>query len=180
MFATENEVLDTGILGIGTVDELRFLGKIIKITNINNECDGVLEHIKIEHTFIRDISYQDIEFVKSEEGDYPVYKGTMYFDDGWYHRDFSSEDRYSKKLGQLYKVNPVRIVCINEHVLLVQNQDEEGIYYRQIVRSIGGNLKKFYKITDKEPLSNRRDYDTGDLYVYEKITPEKQKKNRKG
>ena len=108
----------------------------------------------------------------SEEGKYPIYRGVMYFDSGNYYHDFSSEDRYSKKHGQLYKVNPVRIICINEHVLIVQNQDECGIYYRQI---IGEDMKPFYEITDEEPMSknDRRYYGLADLYVYEKITPER-------
>ncbi len=42
---------------------------------------------------------------------------------------FSFDKKLSEKGFQLYKINPVRIIYINEHTLSITDEEGDGIYY---------------------------------------------------
>lgn len=180
IFLGEETVLQEGKILIGNKNELRFSASMIEITAITCEKDGKSQSVGIRNTYINRIEYLGIQFVESEDIECPVYRGTMfYIGKDWNHHEFSSEDRITKKGDQLYKVNPVKIVFINEKILSITNEDGDGIYcYRKLNES---TMENRYEITDREPprelkksdrRSDREEYDKyylADLYTYMKV-----------
>lgn len=168
IFLGEETILHRGTLFIGDKNELRFHNSMIEITNITYEEDGNQQSVEIKNTYIDQIEYQGIQFVDSEDRECPVYCGVMfYMGQSLKHHDFSFEEKESEKGFLLYKVNPVKIVYINEHTLSITNEDNDGIYYH---RNFNKNLmENTYAITDREPTSrNQNMYYLADLYTYRK------------
>ena len=104
----------------------------------------------------------------SEDRECPVYSGVMFFmGRSMRHHDFSFTEEYSEKGFQLYKINPVRIVFINEHTLSITNQDDDGIYYYRFFDKY--SMENRYAITAREPTArNKNTYYLADLYTYRK------------
>ena len=172
IFLGDETILDEGTLFIGDKNELRFNQRMIEITNITFEEGGALRSVDIRNTYIERIAYKGIQFVDSEERECPVYSGVMSFmGQSMRHHVFSFEDMISEKGFQLYKINPVKIVFINDHTLSITNEDGDGIYYyRYFDKSSGENR---YSITDREPtIDKQRYYSLADLYTYRKTRVE--------
>lgn len=172
IFLRDETILDEGTLFIGDKNELRFNQRMIEITNITFEEGGDLRSVDIRNTYIERIAYKGIQFVDSEERECPVYSGVMFFvGQSMRHHAFSFEDKISEKGFQLYKINPVKIVFINDHTLSITNEEGDGIYYyRYFDKSSGENR---YSITDREPtIDKQRYYYLADLYTYRKTRVE--------
>lgn len=118
--------------------------------------------------YIDQIVYQGIQYVGSEDRECPVYEGVLFFmGKSMKHHNFSFAEEYSEKGFQLYKINPVRIIFINEHTLSITNQDDDGIYYYRYFDKYF--MENRYAITDREPTArNKNTYYLADLYTYRK------------
>ena len=169
VFLGEEIVLNEGSLILGDENLLRFDRRMIQITNITFENEKNLQNVDISNTYIDQIKYIGIQYVGSENRECPVYQGIMfYMGQSGKHHEFSSEIKVTEKGFQLYKINPVRIVYINEHTLSITDEDGDGIYYyryfdKQIMRNV-------YSITDRNPTSrNINKYSLADLYTYRKV-----------
>lgn len=167
IFLGNETVLQEGHLVIGDENELRFSASMIEITAITYEEDGNIYSVDIRNTYINQIEYLGIQF--SEERECPVYRGKMfYMGKSGNHHEFSSERMISDKGLQLYKINPVKIVFINEHTLSITDEDGDGIYYYRYFNKMA--LKNVYAITDREYTERTQDtYYLADLYTYRKV-----------
>lgn len=168
IFLGDETILDEGTLFIGDKNELRFNQHVIAITNITFEEGGDLRSVDIRNTYIDRIEYKGIQFVDSEERECPVYSGVMFFmGQSMRHHVFSSEDKISEKGFQLYKINPVKIVFINDHTLSITNEDGDGIYYYRCFDKL--SVENRYYLTDREPtIGNQSYYYLADLFTYRK------------
>ena len=168
LFSITEEELATGTLVIGDKDALRFKNSIIRITHITNEDGGELQSVEIRGTYIENIEYQGIQYVGSEERECPVYMGSMFFmGQSGKHHAFSDEEMETEEGYSVYKVNPVRIVYINEHTLSITNESGEGIYYYRYFNR--DKMTNMYLVTDREPdARNQNNYNVADLYLYKK------------
>ena len=168
IFLGEDTILQSGSLYIGDQNELRFQDSMIEPTNITYEEGNDLRSVDIRNTYIDQIVYQGIQHVASENRECPVYKGVLFFmGKSMKHHNFSFADQYSEEGFQLYKVNPVRIIFINEHTLSITNDDNDGIYYYRFYDRYSQDYR--YAITDREPTAqNKNDYYLADLYTYRK------------
>lgn len=168
IFLGEDTVLQNGTLYIGDQNELRFRNSMIELTNITYEEDDDLMSVDIRNTYIDQIVYQGIQYVGSEDRECPVYEGVLFFmGKSMKHHNFSFAEEYSEKGFQLYKINPVRIIFINEHTLSITNQDDDGIYYYRYFDKYF--MENRYAITDREPTArNKNTYYLADLYTYRK------------
>lgn len=168
IFLGGDTVLQSGSLYIGDQNELRFQNSMIELTNITYEEDDELRSVDIRNTYIDQIVYQGIQYVGSEDRECPVYTGVMFFmGKSMKHHNFSFADQYSEEGFQLYKINPVRIIFINEHTLSITNEDDDGIYYYRFYDRY--SLDNRYAITDREPTTrNKNTYYLADLYTYRK------------
>lgn len=168
IFLGDETILHTGLVLIGDKNELRFHNCMIEITNITCEEDGDLRSVDIKNTYIDQIEYKGIQFVDSEDRECPVYSGVLFFmGQSLKHHEFSYEECISEKGFQLYKINPVKIVYINEHTLSITNEDDDGIYYYRHFDKM--TMANRYSITDREPNArNQSTYYLADLYTYRK------------
>ena len=168
IFLGDETTLYEGTLFIGDKNELRFNNSIIEITNITFEEAENLRSVEIKNTYIDQIEYQGIQFVGSENRECPVYRGVMFFMGHSMERyEFSFEEEMLQNGAQLYKINPVKIVFINEHTLSITSEDGDGIYYyRYLDRD---EMQNYYYITDRKPNVRNKDvYYLADLYTYNK------------
>lgn len=168
IFLGAETVLHTGAVLIGDRNELRFHDCMIEITNITYEEGGDLRSVDIKNTYIDQIEYKGIQFVDSEDRECPVYSGVLFFmGQSLKHHEFSYEECISEKGFQLYKINPIKIVYINEHTLSITNEDDDGIYYYRYFDKLA--MANRYSITDREPNArNQSTYYLADLYTYRK------------
>ena len=167
IFKAEEKVLDEGKLTLGDANDFRFIGYKIRIKSITFEEDGILRRIKIGNTFIDKIDYLGIHEVSSEGRRCPIYQGIMYYVGPGYERyDFSFSDVTGDNGRQLYKVNPVKIIFLNESTISITNQDGDGLYYHRYLNR--NMMQNYYAVTDIEPVWNQKDIYLADLYTYEK------------
>jgi len=167
IFKAEEKVLDEGKLTLGDANDFRFIGYKIRIKSITFEEDGILRRIKIDNTFIDQIEYLGMHEVSSEERRCPIYQGIMYYVGPGYERyDFSFSDVTGDNGRQLYKVNPVKIIFLNESTISITNQDGDGLYYHRYLNR--NMMQNYYAVTDIEPVWNQKDIYLADLYTYEK------------
>lgn len=168
IFLGDETVLASGTLLIGDKNELRFADSIISLSNITYEENEDIRSVEIKNTYVDQIEYQGIQFVDSEDRECPVYKGIMFFmGQSGKHHEFSYDDCVSEKGFQLYKINPVKIVYINEHTLSITTEDDDGIYYYRYLDKTA--MANRYAITDREPTKQtERNYYLADLYTYKK------------
>ena len=168
IFLGKETVLFSGTIIIGDKDELRFNNSMIRIVYITYEDDGKLRSVPINKVYIDNIKYFGIQFVDSEDRECPVYSGIMYcLDENNKRHTFAFNNWISEKGHHHYKINPVRIVFINERTLSITDEDGDGIYYyKYFNKSTWTNV---YSITDREPNINNQDkYNLADLYTYKK------------
>jgi len=169
IFLDNETVLAQGSLVIGDADALRFDRSMIQITRITFEEKGILQNVDIRDTYIDQIEYKGIKLVCSEDRKCPVYQGVMfYMGQSGNHHEFSTERIIPEKGYQLYKINPVQIVYINEHTLSITDEDGDGIYYYRYFNKF--TMENSYAITDREPTPhNENMYYLADLYTYRKV-----------
>ena len=166
-FDVETKVLAEGTLYSGDEDLLRFIDYRIHLTDMLFENENKV--VRIKDVYIDSIEYDEAASkVECSEGIRPIYHGVMYFikDNGERH-DFSFEDveKYPNDFRE--KVNPVRIVYINDHILLVTMPDESGLMARFYIDKF--KRTKEYFITDHvENEHNKGAYSSVDLLRYKK------------
>lgn len=168
LFVPNMQNVATGFLQVGDENELRFIDKYIVIDKITFEDGTKSETVEIKKSYIDQIEYLGIQYVDSEERECPVYTGIMYFVNGRGERyNYSTEEKKDKFGHELYKINPVRIVFINDNTLSITNADKDGIYYYRYFDKY--KLQNYYQITDRNPVKqNENFYYVADLYFYTK------------
>ena len=165
--------LASGRFFSGDENELRFLGKQIQLCSITIiPSSGEEQSVDIRPSFIDRLKFEGVEYVDSEEQECAIYTGTMYFigPDGNRH-EYSWKEGENRYHTQMYQVNPVRIVYINDSVLGITDLEGDGLYYvRLFDRALMQNI---YQLTDRCPPPNSdpnsQRYDVGDLYAYTTI-----------
>lgn len=174
LFSQQMTELVSGNFFAGDVNEIRFSKSIIRITAITLEEEEQYKVVPIRPSYIDHIEYQGIRYIGSEDRECPVYVGTMYYRIGSGGRcEYSYADQKDKAGNQLYQINPVRIVFINDSTLSITHEtgdpEEPGdglYYYRYYDRK---RMENIYMITDREPTRNNEDkYYLADLYTYTK------------
>lgn len=157
-----------GTLFIGDKNEIRFKNRTIEITNITYGKGADARSVEIRNTYIDQIEFKGIQFVPSEDRECPVYSGIMFFiARSMRHHAFSFEEKISEKGYKIAKINPVKIVFIDEHTLSITNEDGDGIYYYRYFDKL--SMENRYSITDREPTTyNKSYYDLADLFTYRK------------
>ncbi len=169
IFTMTSTTLAKGNFYVGDANELRFMNKKIVIDKITCEEGDRLEVIRIKESYIDNIEYVRTEFVDSEGQECPIYTGIMYFisDTKKKRKEYSTCEGETEEGYAVYKVNPIRIVYINDSTLSLTNEDEDGIYYYSYYDKYLEEL--VYLITDREPnYKNQIRYCLGDLYSYTK------------
>lgn len=168
IFLGDETVIDEGYLFIGDRNEIRFRDKMIAIQSITYEEDDSIKSVEITGTYIDKIEYQGIHFVDSEDRECPVYTGAMfYMGQSMKHHYFAYNEGVSERGHELYKVNPVKIVFINEHTISITNEEDDGIYYYRFFDKFA--MENRYSITDREPVDKyKHAYYLADLYTYTK------------
>lgn len=172
LFALQRIEIASGSMFVGDVNELRFLRHIIQINTITFENDSKYETVKIRPCYIDHIEYKGIQYCGSEDRECPVYSGVMFFfSDSGKRREYSFEDGKDEKGHQIYQVNPVRVVYINDSTLSItlDTGDPEdpgyGFYYYRYYDKYA--MVNVYQITDWEPTRFNKDkYYLADLYSY--------------
>lgn len=157
---SDDRLLSEGECFLGNYDKIRFEGSTIQIDRVTEDIEGASKLLKIKTVYIDNIKYIDTEYVPSEEGIYSVYSGRMY----WISK-YGEKKSYSfnYNLGaKKYKINPVKIIYINDKYLRIVNEDDEGIYCFENHYS----REPGYEITDVEPSTKARDYKDILFYLY--------------
>ena len=81
--------------------------------------------------------------------------------------DYAFEDEYRSAKDIRVKTNPVRLVYINDNVLLVTDSDDDALMYRFYYDKY--THEKIHHITDHKPSAfDQGNYDTVDLLRYRK------------
>lgn len=169
LFSTEKEILAEGSFVAGSIDRVRFDDCTLVISEIvfdNAVESGVREILPV---YVDDIHYNEqLSKEEGSEGICPTYTGTMYFinpEGGRHNYAFEREERSDTDIR--LKTNPVRIVYINDSVLLITDCDGDGLMYRSYFDK--KQHKRVFHITDHEQNIYEKDnYDTVDLLRYEK------------
>lgn len=169
LFSLEKTELAQGCLVCGNYDKVRFNNSRIVISQIvfdNAVSTGV---VSIMPVYIDNIQYDEaLSKEEGSEGICPTYSGTMYFinPEGKRH-DYAFEDEYRSEKDIRVKTNPVRIVYINDNVLLVTDSDDDALMYRFYYDKY--THEKIHHITDHKPSAfDQGNYDTVDLLRYGK------------
>ncbi len=172
LFSMQLQEVAAGNFFVGDENELRFLKHLIQIDTITFEEDDAYDAVKIKTCYIDHIEYKGIHYVGSEDRECPIYNGILFFisPSGKRH-EYSYEDTRDEYGHQLYQINPVRIVYINETTLSITQEtggiDEPGdgfYYYRYFDKY---EMKNIYQLTDWEPTRFNQDkYYLADLYSY--------------
>lgn len=161
--ARENDelVLAQDIQFFGNPNKLRFKDKTIQISEVTEDVGEGSRPQQIKPVYIEKIEFISREFVPSEDGVFDIYEGQMYF-----VRPDGTKKYYSRKYAEYgsasyYKVNPVRIIYINDKLLRIVNEDEEGLYCYD---NFGTTPR--LEITDREPGRAAKSYKDILFYVY--------------
>jgi hypothetical protein len=167
LFSLEENDLAQGVFVCGNYDRIRFNGSKIVIPQIvfdNAVSTGV---VNIMTAYIDGIKYDEkLSSEEGSEGICPTYSGTMYFinPEGKRH-DYSFENEQRSENDIRVKTNPVKIVYINDSVLLVTDCDGDALMFRFYYDRY--THEKIYHITDHEQSKFDHDnYDFVDLLRY--------------
>ena len=172
LFSMQLITIASGSFFVGNDNELRFLHHIIQINTITFEDNDKYAAVDIRPCYIDHIEYKGIQYVSSEDRECPVYNGIMFFISPAGKRyEYSYEDRLDGKGNQLYQINPVKIVYINDSTLSITHEtgDPEdpgdGFYYYRFLDRY--SMTNIFQITDREPTKFNQDkYYLADLYSY--------------
>ena len=169
LFSMDEVELARGRFVFGNYDRIRFDGARIVISQIvfDNEYDSGV--IKIRDSYVDNIKYdEELSQKECSEGICPTYHGTMYFinPEGKRH-DYAFEKEVRSATDVRLPMNPVRLVYINDSVMLITDCDDDALMYRSYYDK--NYDKQIYHITDHQ----ENQYDKGhrgtvDLLRYRK------------
>lgn len=145
----------------GNPNKFRFENKTIQISEVTEDVEDGSRPKQIKPVFIENIRYISRDYVPSEDGIFDIYEGQMFF-----FRIDGSKKQYSSKYydyknNTFYKVNPVRIIYINDRFLRIVNEDDEGLYCYD-----NFGTKPRLELTDREPQKGDKNYKDILFYVY--------------
>lgn len=154
-------VLAQDVQFFGNPNKLRFQDKVIEILEVTEDVGEGTKPQQIKASYIEKIRFVEKSYVPSEDGIFDIYEGQMYF-----VRPDGTKKYYSNKYADYgkssyYKVNPVKIIYINERLLRIVNEDEEGLY---CYNNFGTSPR--LEITDREPSRVAKDYKDILFYIY--------------
>ena len=155
-------ILAQDIQFFGNPNRTRFQDRTIQITEITEDVGEGSKPQKVKSVYIEQIRFLERKFVPAEEGIFDIYEGLMYFVrmDGtkkYYSYKYSNHGNIS-----YYKVNPVRIIYINDKILRIVNKDDEGLYCYD-----NFGTKPSLEITDREPGKADKFYKDILFYLYQ-------------
>ena len=147
----------------GNPNKYRFENKVIEIFEVTEDVEEGTKPQKIKPVYIENIKFIERNFVASEDGIFDIYEGQMFFvrPDG--SKKYYSRKYYTSKQTSFsfYKINPVKIIYINEKLLRIVNEDDEGLYCYD---NFGTSPR--LEITDREPRIGAKNYKDILFYLY--------------
>ena len=147
----------------GNPNKYRFENKVIEIFEVTEDVEEGTKPQEIKHVYIENIKFIERNFVASEDGIFDIYEGQMFFvrPDG--SKKYYSHKYYTSKQTSFsfYKINPVKIIYINEKLLRIVNEDDEGLYCYD---NFGTSPR--LEITDREPRIGAKNYKDILFYLY--------------
>lgn len=147
----------------GNPNKYRFENKIIEIFEVTEDVEEGTKPQEIKPVYIENIKFIERNYVASEEGTFDIYEGQMFFvrPDG--SKKYYSRRYYTNKQTNFsfYKINPVKIIYINEKLLRIVNEDDEGLYCYD---NFGTSPR--LEITDREPRIGAKNYKDILFYLY--------------
>lgn len=163
-FKKKISVIASGECIVGDINASRFKDKLIQIYSLISDDEAEQGYLNIAPCYIEDIRYQGIQ--ETTEGRCPVYQGSLFRiskKDG--SKKYFSDSNEKNTQIDYQKVNPVRIVYINDSVLSITDQEEDGLYYYWYRDKYTGIF--MCSLTDREPSQySKYKYNTADLYSY--------------
>ena len=149
----------------GNPNKFRFDNKVIQINEVTEDVGEGSKPQNIKPVYIEKIRFIERKYVDSEEGIFDIYEGQMFF-----YRMDGTKKYYSRKYDtakniSFYKINPVKIIYINERLLRIVNEDDEGLYCYD---NFGTTPR--LEITDREPPILAKNYKDILFYIYETQT----------
>lgn len=147
----------------GNPNKYRFENKVIEIFEVTEDVEEGTKPQEIKPVYIENIKFIERNFVASEYGVFDIYEGQMFFvrPDG--SKKYYSRKYYTNKQTgfSFYKINPVKIIYINEKLLRIVNEDDEGLYCYD---NFGTSPR--LEITDREPRNGAKNYKDILFYLY--------------
>ena len=147
----------------GNPNKYRFENKVIEIFEVTEDVEEGTKPQEIKPVYIENIKFIERNFVASEDGIFDIYEGQMFFvrPDG--SKKYYSRKYYTSKQTSFsfYKINPVKIIYINEKLLRIVNEDDEGLYCYD---NFGTSPR--LEITDREPRIGAKNYKDILFYLY--------------
>ena len=147
----------------GNPNKYRFENKVIEIFEVTEDVEEGTKPQEIKPVYIENIKFIERNFVASEDGIFDIYEGQMFFvrPDG--SKKYYSRKYYTNKQTgfSVYKINPVKIIYINEKLLRIVNEDDEGLYCYD---NFGTSPR--LEITDREPRIGAKNYKDILFYLY--------------
>ena len=147
----------------GNPNKYRFENKVVEIFEVTEDVEEGTKPQKIKPVYIENIKFIERSFVASEDGVFDIYEGQMFFvrQDG--SKKYYSRNYYTNKNTNFsfYKINPVKIIYINEKLLRIVNEDDEGLYCYD---NFGTSPR--CEITDREPRIGAKNYKDILFYLY--------------
>lgn len=147
----------------GNPNKYRFENKVIEIFEVTEDVEEGTKPQEIKPVYIENIKFIERNFVASEDGIFDIYEGQMFFvrPDG--SKKYYSRKYYTNKQTgfSFYKINPVKIIYINEKLLRIVNEDDEGLYCYD---NFGTSPR--LEITDREPRIGAKNYKDILFYLY--------------
>ena len=147
----------------GNLNKYRFENKVIEIFEVTEDVKEGTKPKEIKPVYIESIKFIERNFVASEDGVFDIYEGQMFFvrPDG--SKKYYSRKYYTNKQTgfSFYKINPVKIIYINEKLLRIVNGDDEGLYCYD---NFGTSPR--LEITDREPRIGAKNYKDILFYLY--------------
>ena len=165
IFSNQIKEIISGVFLIGDENELRFLNKTIQLDFIT--CDNDEYDIKmLKNCYIDNIKYKGIQYIAAEESECPIYEGIMFFKDNSERRhEYSYFDTKDKNGIKHEKINPVKMIYINDTTLSLVSESNDGF---NVYRSRDRYTRDYiYQITDRvQTIADMEDYDSADLYIF--------------
>lgn len=147
----------------GNPNKYRFENKVIEIFKVTEDVEEGTKPQEIKPVYIENIKFIERNFVASEDGIFDIYEGQMFFvrPDG--SKKYYSRKYYTNKQTgfSFYKINSVKIIYINEKLLRIVNEDDEGLYCYD---NFGTSPR--LEITDREPRIGAKNYKDILFYLY--------------
>lgn len=147
----------------GNPNKYRFENKVIEIFEVTEDVEEGTKPQEIKPVYIENIKFIERNFVASEDGVFDIYEGQMFFVRPDVSKKYYSRKYYTNKQTgfSFYKINPVKIIYINEKLLRIVNEDDEGLYCYD---NFGTSPR--LEITDREPRIGAKNYKDILFYLY--------------